>query len=392
MHHELPYYLAFVRVRGIGAARLRKLQAHFGTLQRAWQASEFELVRAGLDVRTVGSVLQSRKTIVPDAELERVQKAGVTALSWDDPAYPKLLKEVDDPPPVLFVKGAILDDDAWAVGLVGTRRATVYGREVAETLATDLAHSNITVVSGMARGIDATAHAAAIKAGGRTLAVLGCGVDVVYPPEHRRLAQEIVAHGALVSDYPVGTPPDATNFPPRNRIISGLSLGVVVVEADEQSGSLITAKFAAEQGRDVFAVPGNIFNRSSKGTNKLIQDGAKVVLDTQSVLEELNLNMVADHAEVQRALPENDIERSILARLTHEPIEVDEVVRALALSPEQVTATLALMELKGMVRQGNGSSYLLARESQVAYTVEPVKKRRASRKSEVREKGKRGDE
>jgi DNA processing protein len=241
---------------------------------------------------------------------------------------------------------------------------------VADVLARDLAANSITVVSGMARGIDASAHQAAIKAGGRTIAVLGCGVDVAYPPEHRKLAQQIAEQGALVSDYSPGTPPDAANFPPRNRIISGLSLGVVVVEADEQSGALITTQFAAEQGRDVFAVPGNIFNRTSRGTNRLIQQGAKVVLDAQSILEELNLNMVADRVEVEAAVPENDIERLILARLNYEPTHVDELVRALARPTEEVTATLALMELKGMVRQSGGPNYLLAREGKVQYRVD----------------------
>ncbi len=383
MHPELPYYLAFARVRGIGSVRVRRLKAYFGELRLAWCAGEFDLVAAGLDAKSIGSMAQARRKIAPDAEVERMHTAGATALTWDDSNYPKLLRQVDDAPPVLFVKGTITDADAWAISIVGTRRATVYGREVAEMLAGDLARSNITVVSGMARGIDAAAHAAAIKAGGRTLAVLGCGVDVVYPPEHRKLAKEISEHGALVSDYPIGTPPDANNFPPRNRIISGLSLGVVVVEADEQSGALITTAFAAEQGRDVFAVPGNIFNRSSRGVNRLIQQGAKVVMDTQSVLEELNLGMVADHAEVQAAVPENDTEKTILSKLTHEPTNIDEIVRTLGLPAELVTASLALMELKGMVRQGNGTSYVLAREEQVEYEVN---KPRASRKFEKREK------
>lgn len=234
-------------------------------------------------------------------------------------------------------------------------------------LAGDMARNQITVVSGMARGIDTAAHQAALKAGGRTIAVLGCGVDVVYPPEHRRLAQQIAEQGAIVSDYPIGTPPDAANFPPRNRIISGLSLGVVVIEADERSGALITTEFAAEQGRDVFAVPGNIFNKSSRGPNKLIQQGAKVVLDTQSVLEELNLSMVTAQAEMQAVLPDDPTERTIYGRLTHEPTEVNDLVRTLDLPAEAVTTALTLMELKGMVRQASGTSYVLAREAKERY-------------------------
>lgn len=370
MNPDLPYFLAFARVRGVGAVRVRKLQAHFGSLQRAWSAGESALAAAELDARAIAALMQARRTIDPQAEVERLLAVGATALTWDDAGYPKLLKEVADPPPVLFVKGTLTEADSWAVAIVGTRRATVYGRQVAEMLAGELARNHITIVSGLARGIDAAAHQAALDAGGRTIAVLGCGVDVVYPPEHRKLAQQIVAHGALVSDYPLGTPPDAANFPPRNRIISGLSLGVVVVEADEHSGALITTAFAAEQGRDVFAVPGNIFNRTSQGTNRLIQQGAKVVLDTQSILEELNLNMVADRVEVQAVVPENDTEKSILAHLSHEPTPVNELVRTLDLPAAEVTSALALMELKGMVRQAGGTSYVLAREARVSYRVD----------------------
>ncbi|MCX7938509.1 MAG: DNA-protecting protein DprA, partial [Thermoflexales bacterium] len=191
-------------------------------------------------------------------------------------------------------------------------------------------------------------------------AVLRCGVDIVYPAEHRRLAERIVERGALVSDYPLGTPPDARNFPPRNRIISGLSLGVVVVEADEQSGALITAQFAAQQGREVFAVPGNILNRSSRGTNRLIQNGAKPVLDVESILEELNLSAVAERVAVAAIAPENDLERLLLAQLSHEPCDVDTLVRSVGLPTEAVIAALTLMELKGLVRSAGGMSYVLA--------------------------------
>lgn len=370
MSADLPFYLAFARVKGIGAVRVRKLKSHFGSLKQAWTASEFDLAAAGLDAKSVAALAHTRRSVTPEAEVDRLAGVGATALTLDDAGYPPLLREVADPPPVLFVKGSLTQADAWAIGVVGTRRATVYGREVTDLLASDLARNGITIVSGLARGIDAAAHAAAIKAGGRTIAVLGCGVDVVYPPENRKLAEQVVERGALISDYPIGTPPDALNFPPRNRIISGLSLGVVVVEADERSGALITTEFAAEQGRDVFAVPGNIFNRTSRGTNKLIQQGAKVVLDAQSVLEELNLSMVADRVEVQAVVPENDTEKSILARLSHEPTQVDELVRTLDLPTAMVASALALMELKGMVRQASGTSYVLAREPRVSYRVD----------------------
>ena len=355
---QLPYYLAFARVKGIGPARLRLLAAHFASLEDAWHANLFELSGSGLDAKSIDTLINTRKTVLPEQEMVRLHKSGAAALCWDDATYPRLLREIADPPPVIYVKGYVAPADNWAVALVGTRRCTVYGREVAETLATELARNNITVVSGLARGIDAFAHAAALKAGGRTLAVLGSGVDVIYPPEHRKLAEQIAGQGGLVSDYPLGTPPDAMNFPPRNRIISGLSLGVVVIEADERSGALITTEFAAEQNRDVFAVPGNIFNRASRGPNKLIQTGAKLVLDVDNILEELNLSMVAERLEITQAVPENDTERQLLQSLSREPTTTDELIRTLQLPANVVTATLALMELKGLVKQAGGTSYI----------------------------------
>ncbi|MCL4507133.1 MAG: DNA-processing protein DprA [Chloroflexi bacterium] len=361
------YLIALARIKGIGPVRLRLMQSHFPTLYDAWNAHPAELLATGLDQKSIFSIVETRRTVQPEAELERILEKNINVLTWDDAAYPKLLRQISDPPPVLYVRGQLADADAWAIGMVGTRRATVYGREVTEMLAGDLARNHITVVSGMARGIDAYAHQAAIKAGGRTLAVLGCGVDITYPPEHRKLAQEISENGALVSDYPPGTEPDAQNFPPRNRIISGLSLGVVVVEADEKSGALITSDFALEQGREVFAVPGNIFNRSSRGANKLIQQGAKLVLNTANILEELNLSMVTSFITAQAVAPENDIERSLLAQLSHEPVLTDDLVNRLNLPTEVVTGTLALMELKGMVRQASGTSYVLAREERLPY-------------------------
>ena len=222
----------------------------------------------------------------------------------------------------------------------------------------------------MARGIDAEAHRAALGAGGRTIAVLGCGIDRVYPPEHRQLAQEVIAQGALVSDYPVGTLPEGSNFPPRNRIISGLSLGVLITEAGVRSGAQITAGFAAEQGRDVFAVPGSILARGSAGTNALIRDGAKIVLGPEDILEELNLTMVAEQAEARHALPADETEAALLAHLSAEPTHVDELRQQVSLPIAQVTSTLALMELKGMVRQVGGMKYVVAREPGVTYVVE----------------------
>ena len=230
-----------------------------------------------------------------------------------------------------------------------------------------LARNGVTIVSGLARGVDSIAHQAAVNAGGRTLAVLGNGVDLVYPPENRQLASQIIEHGAMVSDYALGTPPDGINFPPRNRIISGLSLAVIIVEAGETSGALITATFAAEQGRDVFAVPGNINAPQSQGTNRLIRDGAQPLLSPQDVLEALNLTMVTEHQAVRVALPSDPVESRLYKLLSHEPKHVDEIRLQAELPIETVSATLAMMELKGMVRQVGGMNYVAVREAPETY-------------------------
>jgi DNA processing protein len=301
-----------------------------------------------------------------------VQDAGVSVLTWDSDAYPRYLRETHAPPPVLYVAGEIREQDQWAVAVVGTRRLSAYGRQMTREVVSGLVRNNVTIVSGLARGIDGIAHKTAVEMGGRTIAVLGSGIDCLYPPEHRGLARRVIKEqrGAIVSDYPLGTQPEAKNFPPRNRIISGLSLGVVVVEAGRKSGALITANFALDQDRDVFAVPGNVNSRASEGTNKLIQQGAKLVMTADDVLEELNLTMAPQQMVVQMAMPESEEEAALLRQLSREPSHVDELGRASGMSSADVSSTLAIMELKGMVQQVGGMRYVLARESTETYEVD----------------------
>ncbi len=367
---DLRYWVGFNRVPGIGSARLRALLDYFGDPEVAWNAPVHDLQQAGLDRRSLANLLQARSELDLDAEMERLERQGVQVLTWDDPGYPPNLRQAYNAPPVLYVRGGIEERDEWAMSVVGTRRASVYGKEAARMICTGLARAGVTVVSGLARGIDSVAHRACLDAGGRTLAVLGSGVDVIYPPQNSLLAAEILEQGALVSEYALGTQPEARNFPPRNRIISGLTLGTVIVEADLGSGALITAGFAAEQGREVFAVPGNIFARTSRGTNQLIQQGAKMVCQVADVLEELNLTMISEQAQARAVIPENETEAILLEHLSVEPIHVDALGRAVRLPIAQVTSTLALMELKGMVRQVGGMSYVLAREQGVDYIIE----------------------
>jgi DNA processing protein len=363
------YWVGMNIVPAIGPAKVRALLDHFGDLETAWRADAGALKEAGLDRAAIRNLVTLRHKIDLDAEMAKLAKHEIMALTWDDSAYPRLLKEIYAPPPVLYVRGQLLPDDEWAVGVVGTRRATLYGKQVARMLGQDLARSRVTVVSGLARGIDSIAHQAALDAGGRTIAVMACGLDRVYPPEHRHLARAIMERGALVSDYPVGTPPEAGNFPPRNRIISGLSLGVVVVEAGAKSGALITSDFAEEQNREVFAVPGSIVSRNSAGCNRLIQDGAKMVLSIEDILEELNLTMIEHQSEARAVLPADQTEAQLLALISDAPVHMDEICRSSQLPIQQVSSTLAMMELKGMVRQIGGMHYVLARESNVPYQI-----------------------
>ncbi len=292
---DVRYWIGFNRVPGVGPTRLRALLDGFGgDLAAAWQADSWALAQAGLDRRTVESVLAARAKLDLEREVALLHQHDVQVLTWDDAAYPRLLREVPHSPPVLYVRGTLRVEDEWAVALVGTRRVTPYGQQVTEMLASGLVEAGLTIVSGLALGVDRIAHETALRAGGRTIAVLANGVERPYPSVNRKLAQAIVeqGQGALVSDYPIGTTPEAANFPPRNRIISGLSLASIVTEAGERSGALITAAFATEQGRDVFAVPGSILSPASRGTNELINQGATPALSVQSVLQALNLGMV----------------------------------------------------------------------------------------------------
>lgn len=371
MGDDLRYWVGFSLARGIGPVRLRTLIEIFGSVEAAWKASEAALRSTKLNDRVIDSLLQIRHQHDLDAVLARVEREGVRVLTWESPDYPVLLAQLTDAPPVLYVRGAITPADEWAVAMVGTRKATVYGREVARRLAEELGRSGVTVVSGLARGIDGIAHKAAIEAGGRSIAVLGSGVDQVYPPEHRRLAEAIADNGAILSDYPLGTKPEAQNFPPRNRIISGLSLGTIVVEAGLHSGALITADFALDQGREVFAVPGSILSPGSSGCNRLLRDGAHVLTEVRDVLEVLHLGQVLEKQAARMVLPETPTEATLFAHLTEEPCHLDELSRQSGMPVETVSSTLVMMELKGMVRQVGALQYVRAFEPGTVYEAEP---------------------
>jgi len=366
---DLKYWVGFSLVPRIGRVKLSLLGNQFGKMEEAWRATPAELSHSGLDKSSVNAIVNWRPKISLEEEMEKLERHGVKAFTFRDEGYPARLKQIYDYPPILYVKGAILPQDEWCLAVVGTRKATVYGRQAAEEIAADLARNKITIVSGLARGIDSIAHRSALEAGGRTLAVFGCGLDIIYPGENASLAKTIAENGALISDFPLGAEPRRENFPLRNRIMSGLSLGVLVIEAGEGSGALITAQRAVEQNREVFAVPGSIFSLASRETNRLIQDGAKLVRDYTDILEELNLRAVAHQMELKETIPASDTESLLLKHLSAEPTHIDEVCRGSGLPTATVSSTLAMMELKGMVRQVGAMNYILSREVREVYKV-----------------------
>ena len=365
---DIKYWVAFSRIANLGPVKIRLLESHFGSLEQAWKASLGELKAARIDYKTARTVILQRSSISPDAEMEKLDRVGVTAINWHHTTYPVRLKEISDPPFLLYVRGEILPEDERSVAVVGTRKATAYGREAAGTLARDLARIGVTIASGLARGIDAIAHRAAMDAGGRTIAVFGSGLDVIYPSEHIRLAQEITKSGALVSEYPLGTKPKPNHFPMRNRIMSGMTLGTLVVEAPKPSGALLTVKHALEQDREVFCVPGSIFSPASLGTNDLIQQGAKLVLNHNDVLEELNLTVVSHQIEMRGLIqPQDGNESLLLDQITHDPIHIDDIQRSIQLPISVVSSGLVMMELKGLIKQVGSMHYVRTRETAAAY-------------------------
>ena len=366
---DIRYWVGFSFIPSIGRVRLNRLETYFGNLTDAWQAEPTELTRAGLDSKVVRSIISWRPRIDLDAEMEKLEQLGVQVLTWRDAGYPPRLKEIYDYPPLLYVKGSLLLTDEWCLAVVGTRRATAYGRQVTEEIVSDLARSRITTASGLARGIDSVAHHAALDAGGRSIAVFACGLDTVYPSENTTLARRIEQQGALVSEYPLGTRPRPEYFPRRNRILSGMSLGVLVVEAGATSGALITANLALEQNREVLAVPGSILSPASQGTNRLIQEGARLVRDYRDILEELNLGAVTQQIEMKEILPASDTESALLKQISTEPTHIDEVCRSSGLPVSTVSSTLAMMELKGLVKSTGNMKYVLAREARQEYRV-----------------------
>ncbi len=356
---EREAWLALNMVPHVGPAAFALLLGHFGAARRVLKAPLKALERIPNIGPTTAEAIRSFPAEEALAqERKRMAARGLRFLTLQDAEYPAPLREIHQPPPVLYIRGSWLDADRRAMAIVGSRDASPYGRGVADRLACDLAVRGLTIVSGLARGIDAAAHRAALRAGGRTIAVLGAGADIIYPSEHRKLADGIAERGALLSEFPLGTNPHPGNFPQRNRLISGLCLGVIVVEAAVDSGALITANHAVEQGREVFAVPGIARGRLSQGCHRLIKTGAKLTERWEDVMEEIGVQAPSLHETVPELPPVEGEERRVLSRLGEEPVHIDALIAASKLPAPAVAASLLSLEMKGWVKQLSGKTFV----------------------------------
>ena len=364
MRKKLKYWVALNHFPKFGPVRFKKLKKYFSDLENAFKASSAELIKAGIEQKIADEFVAYRVNINPDQLMEELDKENIKILTIEDKNYPKLLAEIYDPPQFFYYKGNFDIQDEFPLAVVGSRKFTNYGKQTTEKIVKDLAKNNLTIVSGLALGVDSTAHSATLEVQGRTIAVLGSGLDRrhIYPSSNYYLSEKIIAeNGVVLSEFPIGTPPLKQNFPQRNRIVSGLSLGVLVIEAAERSGALITARHALDQNREVFAVPGNIYSPVSAGSNKLIKLGARATTEANDIIEALDLNQITTYIDNKKIVPESVEEEEILKYLTHEPIHVNEIIRLTGLTTNSVSSALTIMEMKGMVCNAGGMQYVLAR-------------------------------
>ena len=362
--NDEKYWAALAALKDMGPSALLRLHDRFNDMSLAWRATSADLVQAGFDRDLAAQAAREMQGIDPDVEMEKVEDAGARIITFASDLFPPLLREIPSQPAILFVRGELEGPDfSRTVGIVGTRCISAYGRQVTQMLAYELAAAGLTVVSGLALGADSVAHRAALEAGGRTIAVLGNGIDTVYPAKHVRLAQDIAQSGAVLTEYPPGTAPAAEHFPQRNRIISGLSMAIIVTEAPARSGAFLTASFANHQGRDVLAVPGDVFSVLSAGCNALIRDGAVMVRNSEDVLEAINLAARAIQLpfEMEPAPALAGDELAVATLLSPKPLHRDEITRNSQLTAQKVAALLTIMEMKGLAKDVGGGHYVQGR-------------------------------
>ena len=362
---NVKYWLWLSILPGIGSRRFNQLVSHFGSPEAVWNAELGQLKKiSGISEKIIAVLLDPKYKDNMEPYMHKIEKSGIKVFRSVDEDYPSNLKSIPDFPPVLYVRGSIEEQDQKAIAIVGSRTATQYGMNMAEELAYGLAMRGVTVVSGMARGIDTYAHRGALQAGGRTVAVLGCGVDISYPPENKNLIDKVVKSGAVISEFAAGMKPLPANFPARNRIISGLSMGVVVVEAAEKSGALITVDFALEQGRDVFAVPGNASSMVSEGTNRLIKDGAKLITCVDDILEEFGTikenGIRKERPKVKEYAGLDDDERRLVENLDDDPTHIENLLKKTGYNIQKVNTILTMLEMKGVLKQLPGKFFIRA--------------------------------
>jgi DNA processing protein len=360
---DKKYWVAFGQNLKMGWKNISLLLRYFGNLEKAWQGNLSDFKRAGIKEELASELFKMIQEFSPDDIIAELEKRQIKTIIYKDEIYPTKLKQIYSPPAILYVRGQLSKNDEFAIGVVGTRRFTEYGKQATQEIAYGLAQSGLSIISGLAVGIDTESHKSALEAGGRTIAVLGGGIDdqSIFPSVNKNLAHKIIENGAVISEYPPGTASLKQNFPARNRIIAGLSLGVLVVEAPEKSGALITARDALEQNREVFAVPGNINSKNSVGPNNLIRLGAKIVTSYEDILEELNLEFAKDYSQNREIIPENDDEAKILKYLSKEPVHIDNLIQNSQLDVQVVTSTITLMEIKGKIKHLGGMKYVIGR-------------------------------
>ena len=355
---EREYLVALSSYLYFGPARIKLLIDYFGSAKSAYKAEQKSLISIGLKVERVADFIRYRNEFELKSYIDRLKKLKINFLTIKDADYPHNLVDLDSAPPVLYIKGNLEPSDSNSVAIVGTRKMTFYGKEVTEKFTKELSNLGITIVSGLALGVDACAHKACLDEEGRTIAVLASGLDIITPGGNTALAKRIVeGRGALVSEYPLGHPPLRTNFASRNRIISGLSRAVLVIEGARASGTLLTASSAAEQGRPVFAVPGQITSPMSAAPLFLIANGAKMATSVKDILEELNMELSVNHEKMENIMPRTKEEQSLSKIITNEPVHLDEIVRISGLNVADISARLTIMELKGLVRNLGGGIY-----------------------------------
>lgn len=358
---NLRHWIALSMLSDIGPVGSKKLLSVFGAPEKVFSAELDDLLSVGgIGINRAKNIKEFSSWKDIEKRINLMEKRGIKAVGLDNPSYPEMLREIEDAPIILYTKGDIIPQDRYAIAIVGSRKATHYGTSLAENISEELSSMGFTIISGMARGIDALSHKGALRAGGRTIAVLGSGLDVPYPPENKGLMEKIADSGCVISEFPPGTLPDRENFPRRNRLISGLSLGVLVVEATSDSGSLITAGYALEQSREVFAVPGNVTSSHSKGTNELIKRGAILTGSAEDIVRELAPVLKGFIKSKDKSKIEiTDEERGLFNLLSGEPKQIDIISRESGLPASKVLGILLELELKGVVKQTIGKRFYL---------------------------------